>query len=256
VLTDGTGRAVQTYQTDEFGNPGASQSVGTPISQPFGFAGEQQDPSGLDYLRARMYEPSPGRFVQRDSYGGSVGDPQSLNRYVYAASNPTTYTDPSGKCLGPVVLVCIFGVADWVLAGGLAALGTSAWMIQNHSGQTLVANLNGRPTDDSGRTLRPGRYAGESIPARGPERDWTPGEREPIDRIGRETGCHTCGSTDPKWPSGHFTPDHQPPSRLNDAREEQRLYPHCQDCSRQQGGEVNAERQRRDAAPRAPRAEE
>jgi len=84
-------------------------------------------------------------------------------------------------------------------------------------------------------TLRPGPFAGDSIPARDPERDWEDEEIEAIDRIGRTTGCHTCGTTDPGTKSGHFVPDHQPPSQLNFDNQPQRLYPHCIHCSRKQG---------------------
>ena len=87
-------------------------------------------------------------------------------------------------------------------------------------------------------TLRPGPYAGESIPARGPGRDFTSEERSQINDIGNATGCHTCGSTDPGTQSGNFVADHQPPSALNPPGNPQRLYPQCLSCSRTQGGEV------------------
>ncbi len=37
-----------------------------------------------------------GRFIQPDTLVPDPGDPQSLNRYSYAANNPVRYTDPSG----------------------------------------------------------------------------------------------------------------------------------------------------------------
>ena len=37
-----------------------------------------------------------GRFIQPDTIVPNPGDPQSLNRYSYAANNPVRYTDPSG----------------------------------------------------------------------------------------------------------------------------------------------------------------
>jgi RHS repeat-associated protein len=91
------------------------------------------------------------------------------------------------------------------------------------------------PTVD---TLQPGPFAGDSIPARGPERNFTPEERRQVDDIGRKTGCHTCGTTDPGTKSGHFVPDHQPPNRLNPNNNPQRLFPHCKRCSKRQGGDV------------------
>jgi len=107
----------------------------------------------------------------------------------------------------------------------------------------------GAPTaargDGHAGTLQPGPYAGESIPARGPGRNVTPAETAEINRIGRSTGCHTCGTTDPGTKSGNFVPDHQPPSALSPESASQRLYPQCVNCSRRQGGEVNAERTRK-----------
>lgn len=92
--------------------------------------------------------------------------------------------------------------------------------------------------DDKGSTLAPGPFAGESIPARGPERDFTDEERDQINEIGKKTGCHTCGTKNPGTKNGNFVPDHQPPSKLNPEDKSQQLYPHCIGCSRTQGGQV------------------
>lgn len=86
------------------------------------------------------------------------------------------------------------------------------------------------------RGIGPGPYAGESIPARGPERDFTVPERREGNRIGLESGCHTCGTRDPGTVPGNFVLDHQLPSALNPPGVAQRLYPQCLTCSRIQGG--------------------
>ncbi len=89
-------------------------------------------------------------------------------------------------------------------------------------------------------TLKPGPYAGESVPATGPGRPNAQGQRD-INRIGGETGCHTCGTKDPGTKSGNFVFDHQPPSAFNPPS--QQGYPHCLSCSRRQAGQVtNAKR--------------
>jgi RHS repeat-associated protein len=94
ALTSAGGVVTDTYQTDEFGAP--TQTTGS-SGQPFGYTGEQRDgATGLVYLRARMYDPSGGRFVQRDPWPGALIQPSSLQRYAYAENNPVNFIDPSG----------------------------------------------------------------------------------------------------------------------------------------------------------------
>jgi len=80
--------------------------------------------------------------------------------------------------------------------------------------------------------IGPGPFAGESLPARGPGRDFRVDERREINRIGAETGCHTCARRYPGTNSGNFVPDHQPPNARNPTGRPQRLYPQCVTCSR------------------------
>jgi RHS repeat-associated protein len=131
------------------------------------------------------------------------------------------------------------GFATATVAGaevGVPALAAGAGLVVHGAGvgATAVIHLS------KNSTLSPGEHAGESIPARGPQRDFRAGERAEVNRIGGETGCHTCGTSQPGTKSGNFVPDHQPPNRVNNAGDSQRLYPHCINCSRQQGGEVSA----------------
>ncbi len=41
-------------------------------------------------------DTTTGRFTSMDSYLGSVDDPVSLHKYLYANANPVNYIDPSG----------------------------------------------------------------------------------------------------------------------------------------------------------------
>ncbi|HSS99963.1 MAG TPA: hypothetical protein VLK33_23170, partial [Terriglobales bacterium] len=84
--------------------------------------------------------------------------------------------------------------------------------------------------------IGPGPFAGESIPARGPRRDFTVKERGQLNDIGRDTGCHTCGTETTGTRTGNFVADHQPPSALNFNNGPQRLFPQCLTCSLRQGG--------------------
>jgi uncharacterized protein RhaS with RHS repeats len=45
-----------------------------------------------------MYDPQTGRFISRDTYGGSKRRPQTQNRYAYVGNNPVTFVDPTGHC--------------------------------------------------------------------------------------------------------------------------------------------------------------
>jgi hypothetical protein len=92
--------------------------------------------------------------------------------------------------------------------------------------------------------IGPGPFAGESIPARGPGRNFTAEERREINRIGAATGCHTCGTKVPGTTSGDFVLDHQISTGLNFGGRAQRLYPQCMSCSARQGGLVRSLRAR------------
>jgi Bacterial toxin 47 len=44
----------------------------------------------------RYYSPTLARFIQQDSFTGSLNTPQSLNRFSYVHNNPFGFTDPTG----------------------------------------------------------------------------------------------------------------------------------------------------------------
>lgn len=49
-----------------------------------------------NYLRARYYEPSVGRFITRDTYTGESDEPLSLHLYTYCENDGVNAWDPSG----------------------------------------------------------------------------------------------------------------------------------------------------------------
>ncbi|MFZ1549804.1 MAG: RHS repeat-associated core domain-containing protein, partial [Anaerolineae bacterium] len=51
---------------------------------------------GLYFYNARYYDPALGRFTQADTLIPQPQNPQSLNRYAYAANNSLRFSDPSG----------------------------------------------------------------------------------------------------------------------------------------------------------------
>src|SRR5713101_2211749 len=94
-LTDSNGTLVSTYQYDPFGN--LTSSTGS-VANPWRFAAGYFDSStGLYKYGTRYYNPGFGRWSQQDPVRGSLDNPTSLNRYVYASDDPVNFTDPSGR---------------------------------------------------------------------------------------------------------------------------------------------------------------
>ena len=93
-LANENGVVTDTYCYDAFGN--LLKSKGN-TENCYRYCGEQFDEStGLYYLRARYMDTSAGRFISQDTYQGTINDPVSLHKYLYANANPVTYSDPSG----------------------------------------------------------------------------------------------------------------------------------------------------------------
>jgi RHS repeat-associated protein len=94
-LTDETGSVTDTYTYDAFGT--LITATGSTNNR-YLYSGEQFDPNlGLYYLRARLMNPLTGRFWTQDTYEGSQTDPISLHKYLYANTDPTNGSDPSGR---------------------------------------------------------------------------------------------------------------------------------------------------------------
>lgn len=90
AMTDSNSATTGTQLYDAWGNKLAVTASGT-IAQ-YGYTGREPDETGLIYYRARYYDPSVGRFTQRDPSGFNGG----LNLYAYVGGNPINATDPTG----------------------------------------------------------------------------------------------------------------------------------------------------------------
>ena len=61
------------------------------------YNGESYNPNiESQYLRARYYYVVTATFLTEDSYLGNIGEPLTLNRYLYGVASPLNYRDPSG----------------------------------------------------------------------------------------------------------------------------------------------------------------
>jgi RHS repeat-associated protein len=81
---------------------------------PMKFTGHERDYHGaynvdnadyLDYMHARVYNPAVGRFLSSDPLveRDAMSAPHLWNRYSYVGSNPTSFNDPTGLSMSPLV---------------------------------------------------------------------------------------------------------------------------------------------------------
>jgi RHS repeat-associated protein len=113
-MTDATGSVVATYAYDAYGN--VTASTGT-VANPLQYAGQYTDSeSGLQYCRARYYDPTVGGFLTPGSFA------RTREPYAYAANSPVNGSDPSGLGLLEAGAAVLGGAQDlqtsalWALA--------------------------------------------------------------------------------------------------------------------------------------------
>ncbi len=104
VIVDDLGNKISTHHYMPFGEE--KPLPGRLTSNNRKFTGHERDvesssfdnPDGLDYMFARYYSASLGRFMAVDP-GQSVSkeNPQTWNRYSYVLNNPLKFLDPTGE---------------------------------------------------------------------------------------------------------------------------------------------------------------
>ncbi len=103
------GSLIKGYSYDEFGQ--LEQTGASGFLNEVTYTGSVTDTStGLQYMNARFYNPSTGRFLSQDSYKGNAYDPWTQHLYAYTGNNPVNFVDPTGHfailaALGIVSLV-------------------------------------------------------------------------------------------------------------------------------------------------------
>lgn len=98
LVTDGGGVQRGLHSFYPFGEELSLGAAENP-PQRLKYTGHERDETAggtLDYMHARYYSPTAGRFLSPDPLPGSPDTPQSWNRYGYVLGNPVALTDPAG----------------------------------------------------------------------------------------------------------------------------------------------------------------
>ena len=102
IITDASGVQNQLLDYFPYGQVRLNEQVGS-FNEQKQYIGQVFDAdTSLNYLQARYYQSSAGKFISEDpQFWGSqdLSDPQSLNSYSYGEGNPVTYSDPTGKSI-------------------------------------------------------------------------------------------------------------------------------------------------------------
>jgi RHS repeat-associated protein len=96
-LTGGSGNYVNTYSYLPFGEDLTKNET---VANPFEYVGQwgvMDEGNGLDFMRARFYQPAIGSFTTIDPLKNSL-----LRNYNYSNNSPTQFIDPSGLQSDPL----------------------------------------------------------------------------------------------------------------------------------------------------------
>src|SRR5262249_53732230 len=106
-----TGTISGSYAYDTFGNALLTGSFVNPYRYT---ARDYDSETGLQYSRARYYDPQIGRFLSEDPIGFIGGGP---NFYQYVQNSPTRLRDPSGINAGAASLPAVGGTVTTICFG-------------------------------------------------------------------------------------------------------------------------------------------
>ncbi|MCK9477203.1 MAG: hypothetical protein M0R46_14865 [Candidatus Muirbacterium halophilum] len=134
----------------------------------FGFTSREYDEiTGLYYYRSRYYDPTIGRFLQKDKYNEAgllsndpsvVYNPSQLNNYAYVANNPVNYVDPNGEAV-----MFLFIDLSWnFIIGGQIQI--SFAIDHNFNTDILISSapVAGAGTPNIGASIGAGTYNNET----------------------------------------------------------------------------------------------
>jgi RHS repeat-associated protein len=167
-ITNQSGTVVQRYAYSSFGK--IESQLDANFVQPYTFTSREFDPeSGLHYFRARIYDPTTGRFYSEDPNGFAAG----LNFYGFVGNNPVVRIDPYGLDWLDNLSNFSAGTGDF-LSGGFMNTGNLTQRVLGHRAipisqllrQELVASIGlSDPVDYCATAYSLGKYSGLALGA-------------------------------------------------------------------------------------------
>jgi RHS repeat-associated protein len=110
TTSNANGQITANYRYDAFGK---TYGVAAGDINPYRFTGQYFDAvTGIQYNRARWYDPDTALFLSMDPDQGAVAQPKSLPRYLYAEADPVNKVDPSGAVTLGEVMTAAEDAAD------------------------------------------------------------------------------------------------------------------------------------------------
>lgn len=94
ALTDQNSKVAAHFSYNAWGLP--TSAIRTDLTDFYYASGFYEPLVGMYLLGPRTYDPSIGRFLQKDPLAGSLMDAVSQNEYLYAGNDPVNRTDPTG----------------------------------------------------------------------------------------------------------------------------------------------------------------
>lgn len=109
ITTNKAGTVIETVDYYPYGEVRIEEKTAK-YKNDYLFTGQERDEeTGLMYYGARYYDAKAGRFMGVDPWEGDIKNPQTLNKYNYANSNPLKYSDPTGMKSALVIGADDFG---------------------------------------------------------------------------------------------------------------------------------------------------
>jgi RHS repeat-associated protein len=122
AITDSAETTTDTFEYGPYGeliNRTGTSDVSFNYNGRFGVYTDEND---LVFMLTRYYNPEISRFVNQDIIYGNISNGHTLNQFLFAFSNPSRYTDPTGRF--PFAIPLIVKGLEILVGAAVAAVGS------------------------------------------------------------------------------------------------------------------------------------